>query len=307
MILYMLTVIFTKNQKMKLLADGNTLVAEGDQLVLSRPWDESKNYLIESEGAKREGDLIVKRFPQSRFIADPKEIANREKIFHDGVDFVSGMSGYSSLNEKRCAELGIRLGEYEAAVTGIMESAINRVREKMPNVRYGLVYGSSSMGVDLAIENIAKKRNMPLLGYICLDYLWYVSATPDGPYICVKETKKDYCESYVGASDLLMACNGGQVSYQMDTIAALTHFIPVMPINIIGMLGASIPAFKADGTVNDAVGVLIHAMRLIQFGSTGQGLAEDRYAIIADAFANAVTARAREVVPTAHAFDPLKK
>lgn len=291
----------------KITSDGSTLTAEGKDLVLTRPWTEGKEYLLDIEGVEREGDLIVKRFPRSRFLADPKDITDREATFRESVDFVSGMSGYSSLNAGRCAELGIREGEYEDAVMGIMVSAINRVRAQLPKARYGLVYGSSAMGVDLAIEEVAKEHNIPLLGYTCLAYLWYVSTTLDGPYICIKPTKEEYCEAYVTMSNLLMACNGGQVSYMMDTIAALKHFIPVIPIDVIGMLGASIPAFKPDRTVNDAVGVLKHGLRLLDFKEVVHSRAEDTFRGVADIFASAVTARAREVVPTRYAFEPLKE
>ena len=288
-------------------ADGNTLSVSvsGDFLILSRPYDEEHEHLL-TEGASLDGDTLTKAFPRSRFFATKAEIEAQENLFHTRVDFVSGMSGYSSLDEKRCTELGIRVGEYESAVMGIMTSAINRVRHLMPKIRYGLVFGSSSMGVDLAIEKVAREQNLPLLGYICLAYLWYVDNGTEGAPICIMSTKEAYCEAFVAAADLLMACNGGEVSYQMDMIAAMKRFIPVMPINIIGMLGASIPAFK-NGKVNDAVGVLLHGLRLIRIGNAGQGLAEDRFQTVADDFADAVTARAREVAPPQYAFEALRK
>lgn len=287
--------------------DDIQLFATETELVLQRPWENGREYLLD-HGAEKIGKpaRLAKRFPRSRFLATQAEIERRLTIFHENTDFVSGMSGYSELNQQRCAELGIRVGEYESAVVGLMQSAINRVRKRMSRARYGLVYGAADMGVDHSIEVVAKKENLPLIGFNCLDYLWYVDNAVEGPFICVYRTKDEYCHAYVDACDLLMASNGGQVSYQKDIIAATQRMIPVLPIDVIGMLGASIPAFKPDGkTVNDAVGALLHVMRLIGFQERG-GLAEDRYTQVADAFASAVVARAREVIPPAYAYEALE-
>jgi hypothetical protein len=281
-----------------------TLSIDGSEIVLERPYNKDCAYLADY-GAIKKGNLLTKRFPRSRFLILENEIKARLEIFQETCDFVSGMSGYSELNATRCAELGIRVGQYEAAVTGLMTSAINRVRAKIPKARYGLVYGSSALGVDLAIENVAAEQNLPLIGFTCPEYLWYVSNNSEGPHVCVMKTKTDYCHAYVENCNLLMASNGGAVSYQKDIIAATMRMIPVLPINVIGMLGASIPAFKPDGSVNDAVGALLHVMRLVSF-QTQQGLADDRYDHAANEFANAVTARAREVVPPQYAYEPLK-
>lgn len=290
--------------KVLIKAEQTTLVREADSLILQRPWKDEDQYLVDDYGALHEGDNLVKRFPTGRFLATAEEITNRMTIFREGCDFVCGMSGYSALNADRCAELNIREGDYEAAVMGLMVSAINRIHRLLPQTRLGLVYGSSAMGVDLAIEKVAKEKNIPLIGFTCLEYLWYVDNSFAGPYICVTKSKKDYCESYVHSCDLLMASNGGEVSYKMDIIAATKALIPVLPINVIGMLGASVPAFRPNGSVNDAVGALLHVLRLINL-NCGHGLAEDKFSEVANDFANAVLGRAREVVPPQYAFPPL--
>ena len=218
---------------------GSVLVfgIQGDELVLERTYSDDRQFLITEYGAKRRGKKLIKHFPRSRFHATKKDITARLRTFHESCDFVSGMSGLSVLDAARCAELDIRLGDYEAGVVGLMTSAVNRVRSQLPKVRYGLVYGSSAMGVDLSIEQVAKEQNIPLVGFTCLEYLWYVSNKVKGPHICVLPTKDAYCKHYVHNCDLLMASNGGQVSYKKDIIAATEALIPVLPIDVIGMLG----------------------------------------------------------------------
>ena len=151
-----------------------------------------------------------------------------------------------------------------------------------------------------------QKKVTPLLGFTCLDYLWYVSNKPDGPPVCVMRTKENYCLAYVSICDLLMAANGGPVSFAMDIAAATKAFIPVIPVDILAMLGSQVPAFKymADGSriVNDAVSVLLYTYRLINI-ETHYGGAADRYARLTASYSEAVVAVAREKVPVAYAYN----
>jgi hypothetical protein len=70
-----------------------------------------------------------------------------------------------------------------------------------------------------------------------------VDNSEKGPPILITKTKDAYCELYIRHLDLLLAANGGEVSYKMDIHAATVAYIPVIPVDVLGMFGATVPAF----------------------------------------------------------------
>lgn len=285
--------------------DGYELRRQGEELILS-VLARGKEGLEKEAGVVRVGDLLEKRYPASRFHFEKNDMKKVIELFRSQCDFSFGMSGYSNVDQKRCNELGIKLGQYEYSVAGLMKRAIGTMRQRISSVRPGIVYGSSEMGVDLAIGGVAEQDNIPLLGTSCLAYLWYVNNKPVGPNILIARTKQEYNELYVGLIDLLLAANGGQVSYDMDIHAATRRMIPVVPVDVLSMLGSKVPAFIVDSSggrkVNDAVGALIYTWRLLDWTSAGFSHAKDRFEEVSKQFSDAVVAAAREVAPAKYSF-----
>lgn len=285
--------------------DGDiTLSTKGKEVIVSRPFSVRDEHLTHY-GAKPVDGRLMKCFPAERFFWSTEDVAQITATFRRSCDFISGMSGYSALSLTRCNELGIRPGSYEEAVYGIFMSGVTRFRDELgEGLVYGIVHGSSDTGVDLAVQRAATEQKVPQLGFTCLEYLWYVDNAADGCNICILRTKEEYGLAYVHACDVLMAANGGPVSYDMDIAAATRAHIPVIPVDVLGMLGTSVPPFKVvDGrkVVNDAAAAIIFAVRLIDMHTTLSN-ASDRYRAVSASFAEAVVARAREVVPVASAY-----
>ena len=283
---------------------GYELFVDGNEIILVA--QEVRKSLLKENGVYQEDGCLKKRFPRSRFFFLSDEISDAKKRFKDLCDFSFGMSGYSALDTERCRALNIREGQYEAALAGLMRRGIKKIRERTPAVRNGVVYGSSACGVDLVIEKIADEYHLAILGTTCLAYLWYVDSKKEGPDICISLTKKEYCEAYVGMTDLLLAANGGETSYKMDVHAATEAFIPVVPIDVLSMLGATVPAFIVDSNgkqkVNDAVRALTTVWRLLDWTHSNQTFVQDRFNIVAEQFSDALVARVREVAPPKYSF-----
>ncbi len=285
---------------------GNrTLFEEGSELILTVPCEGSE-HLLSQQGVIKNGNQFEKRFPTHRFFYKEKDIDMASALFRGKCDFVFGTSGYSDLNPNRCRELNIPDGHYVSALGSLVKRALDGMKQRVPAIRPGIVYGSSSMGVDFTLEKVAENRNIPIIGTTCLAYLWYVDNTPNGPTILIASSEDDYCKLYVSNLDLLVAVNGGTVSYDMDIYAATKKFIPVVPVDVLSVLGATVPAFVFDEQgrrkVNDAVRVLLYAWRLLDLEHAGLNMAQDRFEIAACQFGDAMIARAREVAPAKYAY-----
>lgn len=287
--------------------DGYVLRIEGDTLVLSVPYSDDTGYLLDQPGVVRDGNELKKRFPKSRFLHREKDIERAIRDFRIQCDYRIGTSGYSDVNEERCRELDIEPGQYEHSVVGLVSHSIAEVRRNIPAARSGIVYGSSDMGVDLALKQVADDNNIPIIGTTCLAYLWYVDNGVAGPKILIAKSKEDYNRLYVSQLDVLLAANGAETSFKMDVHAATEALIPVIPVDIIGMLGSKVPAFKTDPVtgqrkVNEAVGALLFSWRLLDWRSVAASHAEDRFQIVSGQFSSAVIARVREIIDPKYAY-----
>ncbi len=264
---------------------------------------EGNEYLREIQGVTERDGNFFKKFPRTRFTAIHADIKKAIAQHRKGEDVVVyGMSGYSLLGKERCAGLNIKSGQYEAMVSSLLIQSIRAQQESIRGINIRLAYGSSATGVDLEIENVARKENIPLLGFTCPDYLWWVNNSPDGPMICICKDKNDYCEQYIGALDILFAANGGPVSYQMDIKAATEHFKPIIALNVLQVLGASTPAFTPDGKVADAVGVLNKMYNIINFSPSSATTVPDLYPAVSKQFCATVVGITRTMVSPRRAY-----
>ena len=282
-----------------------TLERVGDKLVLSTQYIGHEK-LMDQSGVMLVNNQLKKEFPTSRFKCEPEEFKTAWMLFLVQCEIVLGMSGYTDVSEPRCRDLGIPFGHYEGSLSGLMNRAIKKLRNRTPGIRPGIVYGSASYGVDFAISETAKEGNIPIIGTSCLPYLWYVDNCADGPTVLIVPSEDDYCRLYVSQLHILLAANGGEASYRMDIHAATEALIPVIPVDVLGMLGARITPFIIDASgkrkVNDAVAALNFTWRLLNWQPIGHSLAQDRFHDIANLFSNAVVARARELAPGIHAY-----
>lgn len=287
--------------------DVYTLDVQEEELILSAPYSAGLSHLLSWQGVTLEGGVLQKRFPRSRFLYGETSIEAAIREFRLQCDYRIGTSGYSNMDEKRCRELDLRLGQYEHAVVGLVNHSIAEVRHTLPAARPGIVHGSSGMGVDLALMRVANENNIPNIGTTCLEYLWYVDNASQGPKVLIARSKEDYNRLYVSQLDILLAANGAETSFKMDVHAATEALIPVIPIDIIGMLGSKVPAFKTDPAtgerrVNDAVGVLLKTWLLIDWNNVPASYADDRFPLVARKFSNCVVARVRELIAPKHGY-----
>jgi len=174
-----------------------------------------------------------------------------------------------------------------------------RVRVHNPDVR--IIYGSSDMGVDKAIEQVATHINCPLLGISCPEYLWYVNADK-GPTICVAENTEEYCNTYIKGLDILFAANGGPVSYEMDIRAATRFAKRVIIVDVLRTLGARIQGFDQDNKVLDAAAALQERLALISSGDEWVNKEGDAYEAMTDRLITRVVTFARQLVSPERAY-----
>jgi hypothetical protein len=163
--------------------------------------------------------------------------------------FILSMNGYSYLGPEHFRRYGIQVGDYEAACAAILRSTIKLLKIKFPEAKLQLVYGASDMGVDQAIEIVAREFSLNLFGFSCVEFLPY--AKDDDIPVYVADTIDDYADAYIRSLDLLITTGGREHALKHDVLAACVynkriHFVDVL--NSLSMTGG-VPA-----TVIDEVG-----------------------------------------------------
>jgi hypothetical protein len=241
-----------------------TIYRNGSKLILEGPFVDYKANL---PGVVVHGNTIRKEFPVERFLLNQGEIDAAVARHREGTDvIVLGFSGYSMLDAERCAQLNIRLGEYEAASVGMVAACVDGVRSKLGDPPIRFVYGSSDLGIDRSIEEVCTSEGCDLLGFSCPNYLWWVDNSEEGPTICIMPDESQYADAYVRALDILFAMNGGKVSYEMDILAATRYHKRVAVVDVLRTLGARSQGFDHKGNVLDAAAALAERLRLITPG-----------------------------------------
>jgi hypothetical protein len=176
--------------------------------------------------------------------------AIQEIVSHED-NFVLSMNGYSSITDEQCRRYGIKPGEYEAACAAIMRTAIAHLRKKFQGAQLKLVFGASDMGVDAAIEKVAREFNITPLGFSCPEFMFYVK-DDDFP-VYVGASPAEYADRYIESLDLLIATGGREHAFIHDIHATLRykrhiHFIDVLnSLSTTGGVPATI--IDSDGTV----------------------------------------------------------
>lgn len=146
-------------------------------------------------------------------------------------NFVLTMNGYSRINQESCLRYGIKSGQYESACEAILKNAIRHLRTKFDGARLQVTYGASDMGVDMAIEKVARYFNIDLLGFSCPEYMLYVK--DDEIPVFVANNSDEYADYYIRSSDLLITTGGREQALKHDVLAACiynkrVHFVDVL-------------------------------------------------------------------------------
>lgn len=289
------------------------LYRSGGYLILEDEVREDNKYLAHVSGVEIVGRILYRKsFPGDRFLTDRDQIVAAIKQHREGNNVVLlGFSGYSDLNEKRCADLNIRVGEYEKASVGLIEACVHGLRRELGNPTIKFVHGSSDMGIDQSIEAVCLAMECERLGFSCPEYLWWVNSAT-GPTVCVmtKENalspvgtnEQAYCDAYVQAVDILFAANGGKVSYEMDVRAATLYHKRVVILDVLRTLGARIQGFDQSGKVLDAAAAFVERFHIIHAGDALFQSPNDIFKATREALVERIVGLARNIVSPEMAY-----
>jgi hypothetical protein len=227
--------------------DGSVIVEiTGRAYLLDQPGVQCMNPADAEDARRYQKVFRTKKI----YLPDEYLRAIKETIAHED-NFVLSMNGYSSITAEQCRRYGIKPGEYEEACAAIMRKAISHLREKFQGAHLKLVFGASDMGVDAAIEKVAREFNITPLGFSCPEFMFYVK-DDDFP-VYVGSDASEYADRYIETLDLLIATGGREHAFVHDITATLKykrhiHFIDVL--NSLSTTGG-VPAIiiKEDGTV----------------------------------------------------------
>ena len=177
------------------------------------------------------------------------------------------MNGYSQLSSEHCATWGVRPGAYEQAVASLLEAVTRRVQHIFNGIDVRFLHGSSNMGVDASIMQVAKKMNRPNLGFSCPSFMFYVEDDDSPVYVAANQAA--YADAFAKSTDILIACNGRAQALQHDLMAALLYGKEVVLVNVLRTISTTggPSAIGPDGKIEDAVDAF-----LIRVHAVGQRL-----------------------------------
>ncbi|MEI8252404.1 MAG: hypothetical protein WCG25_01305 [bacterium] len=219
--------------KKKIGKDGIIFRQEGNTVI----------QVLGSEGSLKYGAICIntdspekERIYQKTFYKKPVYLPTEYDSFvkdHLSLqdNFVLTMNGYSYMSEDHLLRYGIKAGEYEAACEAILKNAIKHLRGKFDGARLQLSYGASDMGIDMAIEKVARYFNIDLLGFSCPAYMMYVK--DDEIPVFVANNSDDYADYYIRSADLLITTGGRKQALEHDVLATCiynkrVHFVDVL-------------------------------------------------------------------------------
>jgi hypothetical protein len=210
---------------------------------------------------------------------------------------VLGMNGFSRLTSQQCAASGVLPGEYEIACAIFLKAMVLHMQDAFPLADVRLTHGSSWMGVDRVIQEVAFALNRPQMGFTCLDFLWYA---PDNDVpLHVSRQQTQYSEAFAKSSDVLIAANGRAQAYEMDYLGVLKfgkHFMPINILKLISRTGGP-PAVNAEGKIEDAVAYFEQRMHSVNVIFGGPGAGRDPWQSAVNAAREIVTDVCRRVLP----------
>ncbi|MDD5649790.1 MAG: hypothetical protein PHF86_05120 [Candidatus Nanoarchaeia archaeon] len=243
---------------------------------------------------------FTKKIKTKIYMPDEYTRAYNEVLSGEDV-IVLGMNGFSTITPERCSEWGIQFGAYEAACEFLLSHAIEKLQHYFRGISIRLANGASDIGVDLAINNTAKKFGLPLLGHSCPKYLKYVREDIDIP-IYVAQNQERYSNAFTDSLDILITANGGEVTFKADIDAAFNKAKHVIPIDILSSISTTggPPAFDKNGKVLDAVKAFNERVHIIAMQINNAGA--DQWETIVDNCEKIITSISRKKLSAKRAF-----
>ncbi|MBI2483140.1 hypothetical protein HYV74_03095 [Candidatus Uhrbacteria bacterium] len=236
-----------------MLSAEGTIRREDGLTIVEVPWKSGKHALGEPgvtvvNPDAEESDRIVQKVFARKMVYLPEEL-DRAIAIHVAYpdNFIISANGYSSLKPADLARYGIPPGAYEEAVKAMLRSAIAHLRRKFTAAQLRLVSGASAMGVDLAIDAVARECNITPLGFSCPRYMLWVH--DDEFPVYVAESQEAYADRYIQSLDLLLATGGREQALKHDVAAACIYGRRIHFVDILSMLSpvGSVPATVDDG------------------------------------------------------------
>jgi len=200
----------------------------------------------------KEDDRIYQKTFTQKPIYLPDSYDEFKGIYLSNEDsFILSMNGYSSINAEQCRRYGIQKGSYDAACEAVLAKAIAHCRSEFTGAKIQLIYGASDMGVDAAIEKVAKRFNLDIVGFSCPEYMLYVK--DDKIPVFVGKNDDDYGDYYIKSLDLLIATGGREHALKHDVSATCIYGKRVHFVDILNSLSSTggVPAtiINAEGKV----------------------------------------------------------
>ena len=237
------------------------------------------------------------------YLPNEYERAIKEVLGEEPDRFIMSINGYSSLKVKERTDWGLGADEYEAGCEDLLYATIAGLRKRFMNLNgkglnLKLVDGGSSMGVDLALINVAKTHEIPSLSFSCPQWLMYVNDDATRSVFVGKDSD-EYADRYIQTLDFLITTGGRAQALKHDVYAAVLYGKRIHFIDVASALSRNkgVPATSvgADGTVN-VENAAAAMLKYITFASQGLSnrandpLAEEWETLVQETSARAIEA-----------------
>lgn len=202
--------------------------------------------ICKNPSAPEEKRVYAKRFHNRKIYAPEEYDAFISENLCGKNLFVMSINGYSRITPEQCRRYGVKEGDYEAACTALGRSMIKHLKSKFKSAQFAFTYGASYMGVDKAVEEVAKEFGTPLVGLSCPRYMLYAQDNDIPVY--VSKNRDLYSDNYIKTLDLLITTGGREQTLKHDVMAACLYNKNIHFVDILNSLSASggVPATITD-------------------------------------------------------------
>jgi len=228
--------------KIKKLRDGSIEVS----IVGESGASNFDGVVCKNPNAPEEKRIYSKQFFNKKIYL-PDEYNNMiSENFHGNNNFIISLNGYSKITAEQSLRYGIREGDYEEACRALGRSMTAHLKSKFKGANLSFIYGASDMGVDRAIEDVAKEFGLPLVGFSCPRYMLYTK--DDNVPVYVAPNGDAYSDSYIKTLDLLVATGGRAQALTHDVLAACVYNKRIHFIDVLNSLSSTggVPATIID-------------------------------------------------------------
>ncbi len=209
--------------------------------------------ICENPRASIDERIYRKVFRRKRIFVEG-EIKKARRAVFKGVDVVFGLTGYSKIGARNCAEWGVTEEAYLAACDDLLMGMLIEHAREFPNLKLGIADGASTdLGVDKVAIQIARRNNIPHLGHSCPMYMFYVADDDDPVY--VGRNNDSYGDAFVQSLDILLSVGGRLQALKHDIYASVLYNKQLLLLNVLRTIcknGSGPPARDRHGKIVDA-------------------------------------------------------